>query len=72
MEIRHRLVHGDPFQNRPVEALACARVHLGWVVERMLLCALGWTVSHSNVSHEYLQRNCIEHQSWQAERAKFA
>jgi hypothetical protein len=72
MEIRHRLVHGDPFQSRPVEALACARVHLAWVVERMLLCALGWTVSRSNVSYEYLQGNCIEHQAWQAERAKFA
>src|SRR6266850_4324560 len=34
MEIRHRLVHGDPFRSRPAEALACAQTHLSWVVER--------------------------------------
>ena len=50
MEIRHRLVHGDPFRSRPAEALACAQAHLSWVVERMLLCVLGWPIERSNVS----------------------
>ena len=72
MEIRHRLVHGDPFRSRPVAALACARVHLAWVVERMLLCVLGWPIARSNVSSEYLQSHSNEHQTWQAARAMFA
>lgn len=70
-EIRHRLVHGDPFRKRPPEALACAGAHLGWVVERMLLCVLGWPIPRSNVSRETLSRISSYHQSWQAERAKF-
>lgn len=72
MEVRHRLVHGDPFANRPVEALACAEAHLRWTVERMLLCVLGWPIDRSNVSAEFLQRTRAEHQNWQIERAKFA
>jgi len=71
-EIRHRLVHGDPFESRPAEALACAQAHLGWVVERMILCVLGWPIERSNVSRDYLHRLNSEHQAWQAERAKFA
>jgi hypothetical protein len=71
MEVRHRLVHGDPFLSRPVEALACAEAHLRWIVERMLLCVLGWPIERSSVSIEYL-RSKNQNQTWQAERAKFA
>jgi hypothetical protein len=71
-EIRHRLVHGDPFLSRPVEALACAKEHITWVVERMLLSVLGWPIARSNVSRDSLSRTSSHHQSWQAERAKFA
>jgi len=72
MEVRHRLVHGDPFLSRPVEALACAEAHLRWVVERMLLCVLGWPIERSNVSADFLQRTRDEHDDWQSERARFA
>jgi hypothetical protein len=72
MEVRHRLVHGDPFRNRPAEALACAQTHLSWVVERMLLCTLGWPIARSNVRAEYLDSTRVEHQNWQIDRAKFA
>jgi hypothetical protein len=71
-EIRHRLVHGDPFQSRPVEALTCAHTHLTWVVERMLLSVLGWPIARSNVSRVNLNRLGYNHERWQAERAKFA
>jgi hypothetical protein len=71
LEIRHRLVHGDPFEHRPVAALTCARQHLAWTVERMLLCVLGWPVERSNVSRESLSGR-KEHQAWRAERAEFS
>jgi hypothetical protein len=70
-EIRHRLVHGDPFPRRPVEAMACAQAHLRWVVERMLLAVLGWPIERSNVSRDVLHRTSDEHRTWPAERAKF-
>ncbi|HEX8144385.1 MAG TPA: hypothetical protein VF553_17420 [Pyrinomonadaceae bacterium] len=72
MEIRHRLVHGDPFLSRPAEALTCARLHLRWVVERMLLSVLGWPISRSNVSPAHLLRMGWMYEEWQSERAKFA
>ncbi len=73
MEIRHRLVHGDPFRSRPAEALACASQHLHWVVERMLLSVLGWPVSRSGVSPEQLLRDGgSRYTAWQAERARFS
>ncbi|MDX6614570.1 MAG: hypothetical protein QOD75_3756 [Blastocatellia bacterium] len=71
-EIRHRLVHGDPFNQRPHEAVACAEMHLHWVVERMLLSVLGWPIERSNVRREILQRDFTAHGSWEAERAKFS
>lgn len=71
LEIRHRLVHGDPFENRPMEALRCANLHLIWTVERMLLCELGWPVERSSVAREILSDR-TEHQRWQVERAKLA
>lgn len=70
-EVRHRLVHGDPFASRPPEALACAQAHLRWTVERMLLSVFGWSIERSNVSSAQLQRS-REYQSWPAERSKFA
>lgn len=70
-EIRHRLVHGDPFVSRPAEAMACASAHLGWVVERMILCVIGWPIERSNVRPDYLIKNCGAYQSWEAKRAMF-
>ena len=71
LEIRHRLVHGDPFESRPVEALRCANLHLIWTVERMLLCELGWPVERSSVARRFLSER-KEYQRWQVERAKLA
>ncbi|MEA2203956.1 MAG: hypothetical protein QOE77_732 [Blastocatellia bacterium] len=70
-EIRHRLVHGDPFPSRPAEAMECAEKHLRWVVERMLLSVLGWPIGRSSVSFEYLANGSLVH-GWRNERARFA
>jgi hypothetical protein len=72
MEIRHRLVHGDPFISRPAEAMVCAGDHLRWVVERMLLSILGWPIARSNVGPDYLLRTSWMYKEWQSERAQFA
>jgi hypothetical protein len=69
LEIRHRLVHGDPLARRPDHALECAAQHLRWTTERMLLAVLGWPVERSNVSPERLASTREEYQRWPAERA---
>ena len=71
LEIRHRLVHGDPLGGRPAAAMHCAREHLRWTAERMLLSLLGWPVGRSNVSPERLAGR-EEYRDWPAERARLA
>jgi hypothetical protein len=72
LEIRHRLVHGDPFRSRPQEALLCATEHLRWTAERMLLSVLGWPIERSNASPEHLARTEVTYRDWPGERARFA
>lgn len=73
MEIRHRFVHGDPFLNRPPEALACALRHLRWTVQRMILSALNWPIARSGVSAERLRAHAgADYTNWPAQRAKLS
>lgn len=72
LEIRHRLVHGDPFGSRPTESLSCARQHLSWTVERMLLAALGWPVARSGAAGHSLQAAGSSYADWPSARATFA
>lgn len=71
LEIRHRLVHGDPFAGDPAGALWCAAAHLRWTAERMLLAVLGWPAERSNVSPERLAPR-DEYRNWPEERARLA
>jgi hypothetical protein len=71
-EIRHRLVHGDAFLERPEAALVCARQHLRWTVERMLLAVLDWPISESRASADYLSAHEAAHRNWHEARASFA
>lgn len=73
LEIRHRLVHGDPFAGpRPEGALRCAAEHLRWTAERMLLAVLGWPVERSNASPARLAATREEYRRWPEERATLA
>jgi len=54
-QIRNRLVHGEHFENIDYDRLVIAREHLQWIVERMILSILGWSVEKSNVSPGYLR-----------------
>lgn len=71
LEIRHRLVHGDPLPEGPGGALACATAHLRWTAERMLLALLGWPAARSNVSPERLAGR-EDYTRWPGERARLA
>ncbi|MCA1613831.1 MAG: hypothetical protein LC800_06715 [Acidobacteria bacterium] len=72
VEIRHRLVHGDPFRSRPAEAVECARQHLKWATARVILAAFGWPVARSRVSADYVARAGGPYDNWRDERAKLA
>ena len=56
-EIRNHIVHGSALKWSQWLALADARDHLRWTVERMLLSVLGWPVEKSKVRPEWLATN---------------
>jgi hypothetical protein len=72
MEIRHRLIHGDPFVSRPVEAIVCAREHLRWTAMRMILAVLEWPLESTGLSAEKLATSSAFYTNWREERAKLA
>ncbi|HZH29208.1 MAG TPA: hypothetical protein VEY11_00320 [Pyrinomonadaceae bacterium] len=67
-EIRNKLVHGATFDYRQDGVLYCAMENLKWSVERMLLAILGWPVSRSRVSPDYLTRVMTMHNNWKTKR----
>ena len=71
-EIRHRLIHGDPFANCPRSALVSAHRHLRWTVERMLLAVLEWPLARTCVSSDALSASSDIYRDWQAERARLS
>ena len=71
-EIRNKLVHGETFFN-PLQqrALMTAEKHLRWTAERLILSILGWDISVSNVSKDFLQ-NMTCYIGWEADQQSFS
>lgn len=58
VEIRNKLIHGDPFPLDIYGALIVAKEHLKYVLERVLVSVLGWDVSKTKVTPAFLERYC--------------
>ena len=72
-EIRNKLVHGETFNVLQQKALITAVEHLRWVVERTILSVLGWDISKSNVSSEFLySQNISFYEKWKADQLNFS
>ncbi len=67
--IRNRLIHGGTFNEGQRDALIVAKEHLTWTVERLLLSFLGWGISLSKVSRDFLSRYAFDHSGWEASRS---
>jgi hypothetical protein len=53
-QVRNRLVHGELITREELNALATATRHLRWVLERILLSELGWSVDQSNACRGFI------------------
>lgn len=62
--IRNNLIHGEHFKRSQLDALAVARDHLQWVVERSVLAVLGWSCDRSKISPGFLQ-NFTSYKGWE-------
>ncbi len=66
-QLRNKLVHGEHFDDRHYGALIYAKGHLQWVIQRIILGILGWSVDKSNVSPDRL-KNMYAYQRWRDDR----
>ncbi len=67
-DLRNAVVHGDTFSEEDYVALSSASQNLSWILERILLLAVGWDMNKSDVSPRALQK--FYGYQWQAEQAK--
>jgi hypothetical protein len=54
VDIRNKLIHGDPFPGELVGALGLASIHLRITLERALVRVLGWDIGNTKVAPAYL------------------
>lgn len=66
-QIRNKLVHGEHFEDNHYGAILCAKQHLKWTIERMILAILKWSVDKSEISSVKLQK-MFAYQTWIEER----
>jgi hypothetical protein len=50
VDIRNKLIHGDPFPNEFVDALGIANIHLQITLKRALVRVLGWDIARTYVN----------------------
>ena len=66
LDIRNRLAHGERFERSQFYALLCARQHLRWTVERMLLKLFKWPLEDSHISPAAIKDDV--NWQWKAQR----
>jgi len=57
VDIRNKLIHGDPFPKDVEGTLLVAEEHLAYVLERVLVRILRWNVDKTQISPRYLKGN---------------
>lgn len=72
VEIRNKLIHGDPFSTDLIDALVVANDHLQFTLERVIVRVLGWDIAETNVAPTYLQMNLHSMKKLSSERARLS
>lgn len=54
-QIRNKIIHGEIFINHHFQAISLAAIHLQIIVERIIFTLLGWDISNTRVSLEYVR-----------------
>lgn len=70
-DIRNKIVHGDTFNPLQFRAVICAKEHLIWTIERLLLAILGWPIFTSKVNKDYLSHYMVCHREWTEDQKAF-
>ncbi|MGZ5191810.1 MAG: hypothetical protein ACXWCZ_12425 [Flavisolibacter sp.] len=60
VDIRNRLIHGDPFPQDLFMALVVANQHMKYTLERVIVRVLGWGIGETKVSPAYLREHVFD------------
>jgi len=72
VDIRNKLIHGDPFPHDMSGSLVVAKEHLRYVLERVLIRILKWNVSETKISPDYLKMHMLVIKDMPAEQTKLS
>jgi len=72
VDIRNKLIHGDPFPHDLFRALVAAKEHLMLILERALVRVLQWDVAETKVSPDYLRTHFTVIKDMSSEQARFS
>lgn len=72
VDIRNKLVHGDPFPFELYDVVTVALQHMKFTLERALVKVLGWNIEDTMVSKNHLGVNYIRQFDLQAKKDRIA
>lgn len=72
VEIRNKLIHGDPFPNEFVHSLVVANMHLQATLERALVRVLGWDIAKTSVDPANLASHFIHMNDYLLEQKRLS
>lgn len=72
VEIRNKLIHGDPLTHEVLGALLVAKEHLKYTLERMILSILKWNIKKSKVNSSYLKMHMTAMKEMPFEKEKLS
>jgi hypothetical protein len=72
VDIRNKLIHGDPFTHDMFRSLIVAKEHLLYALERVLIRILKWNVAETKISPEYLKARMLVIKDMPKEQTKLS
>ena len=72
VDIRNKLIHGDPFSHDMFGALVVAKEHLLYILERALTRVLQWDVAKTKIASAYLQSHMTAIKDMASEQARLS
>ena len=72
VDIRNKLIHGDPFPHDMFGPLVVAKEHLIYILERVLTRILKWNVVETKINPDYLRTHMLVIRDMPSERVKLS
>lgn len=72
VDIRNKLIHGDPFPHDMFGSLVVAKEHLVYILERVLTRIFKWDIAETKINPDYLRTHMLVIKDMPLERTKLS